>query len=278
MILVLMGTALRIGELLAHDWSDIELLDARLHVTKHLTPYGIQAGTKTGEEHTRTIDLPAWVLEALYGLYGASEGEGPVFRNTRGGRLSIDGAERRFRTMRIQAGLEEMHVHDLRHVALTAYANLPAVTLKDVMDPRRSPLRASGDGLSAPFSGASAAVRKRVQGTALGKRMSPTTWDLDELIASGEIAGDADGARRRLHSATLAAEFFQALRTDPEIMIEIAGEASAAAEKQRSIDEEERAGLASADPAEVARMQRRIVARRRRRNAASAAMTAYDAL
>ncbi|MCI1019381.1 site-specific integrase [Microbacterium sp. C5A9] len=134
MILVLMGTALRIGELLALDWADIELLDARLHVTKHSTPYGIQPGTKTGEDHTRTIDLPAWVLEALEGLYAGSEGDGPVFRNAHGGRLSIDSAERRFRVIRSRAGLEEMHLHDLRHVALTAYANQHGVTLKDVME------------------------------------------------------------------------------------------------------------------------------------------------
>lgn len=100
MVMVLSWAGLRIGELLALDWADVEFLESRLEVTKHLTPQGIQPGTKTGTEHTRTINLAPWALTALEGLYAGSEGSGPIFRNTRGGRLSVDGAERRFRTLR----------------------------------------------------------------------------------------------------------------------------------------------------------------------------------
>jgi len=134
MVLVLMGSGLRIGELVALDWSDIEFLDSKLHVTKHWTPYGMTEGTKTGADRSRTIDLPAWVLQVLENLYREAQGDGPIFRNQRGGRLSIDSAERRFRTIREAAGFDEMHLHDLRHVALTRYAHQPGVMLKDLMD------------------------------------------------------------------------------------------------------------------------------------------------
>lgn len=134
LLLILMGTALRIGELLALDWSDIAFLDSKLRVTKHLTPFGIQPGTKAGAERTRSIALPSWVREVLEGLYKGSEGEGPIFRNNRGGRLSIDGAERRFRKIREKAGVPTMRLHDCRHIALTRYARQLGVTLKDVME------------------------------------------------------------------------------------------------------------------------------------------------
>lgn len=132
-ILVLMGTGLRIGELVALDWESVELLDGAIDVARHWTPLGIEAGTKTGPEQTRRVALPAWVQEVLEGLYANSSGEGAVFRNTRGGRLSVDRVERKFRTIRERAGLPQMHLHDLRHVALTNYARLPGVTLADVM-------------------------------------------------------------------------------------------------------------------------------------------------
>ena len=132
-LLILMGTGLRIGELVALDWEQIELLDGRLAVTQHLTPVGMARGTKTGEEDTRVIALPKWVRQILEGLYAASDGEGAVFRNSLGRRLTVDLAEKKFRKIRATAGLDAMHLHDCRHVALTAYAQLPNVTLADVM-------------------------------------------------------------------------------------------------------------------------------------------------
>lgn len=52
MVTVLSWAGLRIGELLALDWADIEFLESRLEVTKHVTPQGIQPGTKTDADHT----------------------------------------------------------------------------------------------------------------------------------------------------------------------------------------------------------------------------------
>lgn len=130
---VLMGTALRIGELVALDWEHIEFFERKLHVTRHLTPLGLRDGTKTGEDVTRSIDLPVWVLELLMGWYAATGPEGPIFVNTRGKRLSIDIVERKFRVIRASVGLDTMHLHDARHMALTRYARQPGVTLADFM-------------------------------------------------------------------------------------------------------------------------------------------------
>lgn len=132
MLAVLRGTALRVGELVALDWSDISFLESKLSVTKHSTAYGIQPGTKTGPDHCRTIALPQWVQDVLEGLLKGTDGEGPIFLHSKGGRLSVDGAERIFRTLRAAAGLDHMHLHDLRHIALTSYARQPGVTLADL--------------------------------------------------------------------------------------------------------------------------------------------------
>jgi integrase len=133
MLTVLRGTALRVGELVALDWEDIDFLHSKLHVTKHWTPWGIQPGTKTGPEHVRTLDLPAYVQAALEKLVFGTNSEGPIFRHTYGGRLTVDGAEKRFEKIREKAGLPDMHLHDLRHISLTAYGHLPGITTKEVM-------------------------------------------------------------------------------------------------------------------------------------------------
>ena len=133
LLTLLSGTAMRIGEAVALNWDDISFFDAKAEVLRHWTPKGLQEGTKTGNDDTRTLALPTWVTSELESLYAASEGEGAMFRNQRGGRLSVDSAERRFRVLREEAGLSNMHIHDIRHVSLTAYARQPGVTLKDIM-------------------------------------------------------------------------------------------------------------------------------------------------
>lgn len=133
-LLILMGTGLRAGELVALDWSDVGLLDSQLSITRHWTPLGIADGTKTGTDDTRRIALASWVQEVIESLHPVGrEAEGPLFRNREGGRFSLDSLEREFRGIRNRAGLPEMHLHDLRHIALTAYARQPGVTLADVM-------------------------------------------------------------------------------------------------------------------------------------------------
>lgn len=133
LLTLLSGTAMRIGEAVALDWEDISFFDRKAKVHRHLTPWGMQEGTKSHAEGSRTLALPAWLTDELEGLYGASEATGPIFRNQRGGRLTVDMAERMFRKVRAKAGLEKMRLHDFRHVSLTSYARQPGVTLRDIM-------------------------------------------------------------------------------------------------------------------------------------------------
>ncbi len=57
----------------------------------------------------------------------------PVLRNSGGRRLTVDLAEKMFRTIRETAEFPHMHLHDCSHVALTRYARLLGVALADVM-------------------------------------------------------------------------------------------------------------------------------------------------
>lgn len=95
--------------------------------------------------------------------------------------------------------------------------------------------------------------------------------DLDELIASGEIEGDAVAAQKRLDVAARDRAFEYALLHD----VEVAKASSKAAEKEELRRVEEGAALASADPVESERM-RRLVGARRRRRAAVLALTLKD--
>lgn len=133
LITLLAGTSMRIGEAVALDWDDVSFFDARADVMRHWTPKGMVPGTKTGEDDTRSLALPTWVTDELAKLFAESSGEWALFRNKVGGRLSVDSAERLFRPLRDKAGLPTMHLHDVRHVSLTAYARQPGVTLKDIM-------------------------------------------------------------------------------------------------------------------------------------------------
>ncbi|GAA3762047.1 tyrosine-type recombinase/integrase [Microbacterium kribbense] len=133
LVALLAGTGLRIGEAVALDWDHISFFDQRADVVRHLTCGILLEGTKGGKEETRSPSLPRWVTDELAGLLRGTDGVGAIFRNMRGTRLSVDGAERIFRKLRASAGLEAMHLHDIRHVSLTAYARQPGVTLADVM-------------------------------------------------------------------------------------------------------------------------------------------------
>ncbi|WP_341210372.1 hypothetical protein [uncultured Microbacterium sp.] len=53
----------------------------------------------------RSISLPTWVADLLMTRYETSGPDGPVFRNTHGGRLTVDLAEKKFRAICDEAGL-----------------------------------------------------------------------------------------------------------------------------------------------------------------------------
>ncbi|MBT2485626.1 MULTISPECIES: hypothetical protein [unclassified Microbacterium] len=84
-------------------------------------------------------------------------------------------------------------------------------------------------------------------------RRDPGTWDLDEMIASGQIEGDAVAAQRRLDKARLERDFFYALQHDVELVIEIAEASGKAAAKE---ERREAARAAKAQDAALGALRR----------------------
>ena len=92
--------------------------------------------------------------------------------------------------------------------------------------------------------------------------------DLDELIASGEIEGDVVAARKRLDEADLNRAFYQALREDVELLIEIA-EASGRAVAKEAERQAARALVSEEERRERRREVQRAYNERRRATANS---------
>lgn len=97
---VLYSGGLRVGEAEGLDWADVDLDQGRLRLRN----------TKGGKERIVPIGPPA--VEAL-SLLGP--GEGPVFLNSRGGRLSQRSMRRIVRQMGLVSGQAGLHPHALRH-------------------------------------------------------------------------------------------------------------------------------------------------------------------
>lgn len=136
LIILLAGSGMRIGEALALDWSDIEMLSGRVSIVKHWTPHGITDGTKNKRIASRSVALPPWAVDAVlehYKQVPQRDDTDPMFVNAHGRRLSHDVFRREFAKLRERVGLPEIHIHDLRHFALTTYAQTPGTTLRDVM-------------------------------------------------------------------------------------------------------------------------------------------------
>lgn len=120
--LLSVSTGLRMGEVLALQWSDVDLDRRELRVTKALQRVSgrglMLAETKTRRSR-RTIVLPVAVAEALRWQRTRQELEGIdsgfVFTSSRG--TPIDGRDlgRSFRRLLQRADITKMRFHDLRH-------------------------------------------------------------------------------------------------------------------------------------------------------------------
>lgn len=103
---VLYGAGLRVGEAEALDWGDLDLEQGVVHVRQG----------KGGKPRQVPLGPPG--CAALRRLRDAGS-EGPVFRNTRGGRLSSRSMRRIVRKLGLQAGAGGLHPHALRHAFAT---------------------------------------------------------------------------------------------------------------------------------------------------------------
>lgn len=127
LVMVAMGTGMRLGELLALRWADVD--KGRIRVTGSLRPTARQTGDPYRLERTepktvrsvRTLEPAPFVFEAidlqrkrqaLRSVY--------VFTNQAGGFLDPRNVTKAFQLHLQQSGLPRMRFHDLRH----AYATL----------------------------------------------------------------------------------------------------------------------------------------------------------
>lgn len=126
---------LRLGELLALRWSDIDWTGNAITISRALS-VGIEGETKSG--HVRRIPMSDQAAAALDRVSSRPDFTDPnelVFSNALG--RSIDGSalRRRYKRARDHAGMRPLRWHDLRHTfGSTLAANgIDLVTIKSVM-------------------------------------------------------------------------------------------------------------------------------------------------
>lgn len=100
---LLYGGGLRVGEAEQLDWSDLDLVEGMVRVRRG----------KGGKERRVPVGPPA--IEALAALREQGSGDGPVFLNARGGRLSQRSMRKVVQQAGLARGLGGLHPHALRH-------------------------------------------------------------------------------------------------------------------------------------------------------------------
>jgi integrase len=131
-------TGLRLGELAALRWTDVDWTASRIRVRRNYV-LG-EFGTPKSRRATRSVPLAdeaAQALEHLFGQAGDQRDDALVFADPRtGGPLDKSNVTRRMRSALRAAGLDDGHCfHDLRHTFGTrmAAAGVPMRTLMEWM-------------------------------------------------------------------------------------------------------------------------------------------------
>lgn len=108
-------TGLRLGELLALRWRDLDFANSAIHVRQNFTNGRVDT-PKSGQE--RTVPMADEVAEALAKLAQRERHGGEddlVFCGTTGGHLAGHRLRDRYKAALKQAGLRSLRFHDLRH-------------------------------------------------------------------------------------------------------------------------------------------------------------------
>jgi len=131
---VIFGGHLRIAEAAGLNRSDWHPEDGTLSVVRQYAAHGPKKLTTTKTGNQRRVKLLRPAREALEAYLADNAGRpwDAMFTGERGERMSTDTIRKKWNAARSAAGLEAMHVHDLRHVSLTLVARSGA-TLKDIM-------------------------------------------------------------------------------------------------------------------------------------------------
>ena len=128
-------TGLRLGELLALRWRDVEFPSSVLTISRAMSA-GIETTTKSGR--VRRVPLPAQASDALQRLANRSDFTAPaefVFVDALGRPLNPVTVRKRFKQARDAVGARPLRFHDLRHTygSLLAAAGIDLVTIKETM-------------------------------------------------------------------------------------------------------------------------------------------------
>jgi integrase len=122
---VMFAGHLRLGELVALNGADYR--DGMLTVDKQVTAQGATTPTKTGQ--ARSVRLLARGIAAME-THPRAIGTAPLFRGPKGGRLPRATLRKLWLTACTLAGLENFHLHDLRHVSLTLFQHEPVKVIQ----------------------------------------------------------------------------------------------------------------------------------------------------
>jgi integrase len=128
-------TGLRLGELLALRWRDVDFASSVLTISRGMSA-GIETTTKSGR--VRRVPLPAQASDALQRLAGRPDFTAPpelVFVDVRGRPLNSVTVRKHFKQARDAVGARPLRFHDLRHTygSLLAAAGIDLVTIKETM-------------------------------------------------------------------------------------------------------------------------------------------------
>ncbi len=126
---------LRLGELLALRWADINFTKSTITVRRAISA-GIESSTKSGR--IRRVPLPDQLAAALDGLSRRQDftsHEDLVFCNHLGRALDGSALRRRYKAARDAPGLRQLRFHDLRHTygSNLAAAGIDLITIQAVM-------------------------------------------------------------------------------------------------------------------------------------------------
>jgi integrase len=136
-IVVALHQALRLGEVLALQWDDVDFVGGKMHIRRSVDRHGSLGPTKGGREDE--IPLTPKAREALLELRLDSDGTGFVFRNGNG--MSRDqGVVHRAYSNAVRAAAlpvtrdGKVVFHTLRHTGISRLANHPAIPAVQVRD------------------------------------------------------------------------------------------------------------------------------------------------
>ena len=113
--LVAAFTGLRMGELRALRWRDVDFAKSLVHVRRNVTR-AVEDDPKSGKVRSvPLIDRAARALDELSRREHFTDPDDHVFPNQVGGPIDDNRLRRRFRAALKRAGIERLRFHDLRH-------------------------------------------------------------------------------------------------------------------------------------------------------------------